>query len=89
MRVVVCAANRYPDGRIVLGIRHFDAFMHERLRTTTLSYPKGCEEQGFVDQFGIFMNRREALHVAAAANQVNTRRPKTTPMDILFSEDLY
>lgn len=46
-------------------------------------------EQGFIDQRGVFMDRREALIVAAEAGQIDTWRPKTQPEHILFSEDLY
>jgi len=46
------------------------------------------EVQGFVDQHGVFMDRKEALDVATAAGQINTRRPKN-PGDWLCSEDLY
>lgn len=49
----------------------------------------GDYEQGFIDQWGKFMNREEALAVATAAGQINVRRPKTFPETELFSEDLY
>jgi hypothetical protein len=47
------------------------------------------EVQGFIDQYGVFMDRKEAYAVASAAGQINTRRPKGYPEYMLFSEDLY
>ena len=44
--------------------------------------------EGFIDQWGVFMTREEALIVAYHANQLG-RRPKTRPYSKLFSEDLY
>ena len=99
-RVVVCAANRYKDTTgywnhvpiIVLGARHFDNRMQEQIRALSLAgyiLSPARWEQGFVDQYGVFMNRHEALEVATKAGQINTRRTKTTPYDRLFSEDLY
>ena len=89
-RVVVCAANAYKDF-IVLGARHFDQLMKcQIMQSEKLSMVKGSAwEQGFVDQFGTFMTRKEALAVAIEAGQINKNRPKTKPEDILFSEDIY
>lgn len=90
MRVVVCAANAYKN-LLVLGARHFDATMHAQIKQSreALLVKPSAWEQGFIDQFGVFMDRKEALAVATAAGQINTRRPKGNPTDILFSEDLY
>jgi hypothetical protein len=46
-------------------------------------------QQGFIDQYGVFMDRRESLEVATAAGQINVRRTKTNPVNQLFSEDIY
>lgn len=54
-----------------------------------LSIKRSTEIQGFVDQYGVFMDRFEALQVAKDAGQLNIARPKTSPEDRLFSEDLY
>ena len=97
-RVVVCAAIRYTfkfesniPPTLVCGPRHFDQTMHrtlERFPPETLAAAENAV-QGFVDQFGTFMTREEALEVARAAGQLNTRRPKSHPLTKLFSEDLY
>ncbi|MHB0806026.1 hypothetical protein [Stutzerimonas nitrititolerans] len=92
-RFVVCAACRYGD-LIVCGARHFDKVMHSQLtqmrEDKLFEFEKaGRAEQGFIDQYGVFMNREEALAVAKAAGQLNVRRSKTSPERELFSEDLY
>lgn len=94
-RFVVCAACRYGD-LIVCGARHYDMVMHSQLRQMREDKlfdfeAAGQAEQGFIDQFGVFMNREEAFEVAKAAGQLNVRRLKTPHPDSteLFSEDLY
>lgn len=93
MRTVVCAANRFPgtgNGPIIVcGARHFDNVMHAVIDALGLQSQAGDAEQGFIDQFGVFMTREEAATVAAEAGQLNVRRPKTVPARQLFSEDLY
>lgn len=44
-------------------------------------------EQGFIDQFGEFMTRKEAWTVAEAAGQI--KYPKDYCKGTLYSEDLY
>jgi hypothetical protein len=86
VRVVVCAANKYGE-HIVLGARHHDNLMNLQINLSNIDTDDGGI-QGFIDQRGIFMDRVEALAVATAANQINTRRPKN-PGEWLCSEDLY
>jgi hypothetical protein len=86
-RRVVCAANRLVEmwmgltpGRatyIVCGPRHFDPTMRAQIALR----PEGKDvwarsEQGFIDQWGTFMTREEAMQVAKAAGQ------------LLYTEDL-
>lgn len=94
-RFVVCAANRYGD-LIVAGARHFDMVMHSQLRyireDRLLDFEiLGRAEQGFIDQYGVFMDREEAYDVAEKAGQLNVRRLKSGNVGVreLFSEDLY
>lgn len=92
-RFVVCAACRYGD-LIIAGARHYDKIMHSQLKylkeDKLFDFEKaGRAEQGFIDQYGVFMDRKEALAVATAAGQINVRREKTPGKDLLFSEDLY
>jgi len=97
-RFVVCAACRFgkdEDALVVTGARHYDGIMHAQIkaiggkRRLKELYGSAIAKQGFIDQFGVFMDRYEALEVATAAGQVNVRRSKTSPEDRLFSEDLY
>ena len=90
VRVVVCAANRYGN-TIFLGARHFDEVMRMSMEFFDIPKLRAAvgEVQGFIDQWGVFMDRKEAFHVALAAGQVNYRRPKCGPSDVLFSEDIY
>lgn len=81
----MCAAIRY-ENMLVAGPRHFDDVMRSQLQNNK---PAARGEQGFVDQYGTFYNRTEALAVAKEAGQLNTVRPKTFPENELFSEDLY
>ena len=87
-RRVVCAAIRDVRGRIVLGPRHFDPTMHRQLEDM-FSYTTPWE-QGFVDQHGAFMDRREAWLVAQAAGQILRRvGGDTQGGGTLYSENLY
>jgi hypothetical protein len=90
-RLVVCAAVKYEkSGLIVVGARHFDKLMNNIIdRLKDFNEYSEVPVQGFVDQFGKFMDRKDALQVAKDAGQLNVRRFKTWPEDELFSEDLY
>jgi hypothetical protein len=85
-RRVVCAACRIGD-IVLAGARHFDTIMHSQLQAMRLDRGQiGMAEQGFVDQFGIFLTRQEAYKLAEEKGQINGEPniPGT-----LFSEDLY
>lgn len=85
-RVVVCSAVLYSTGLLLVGPRHFDSTM----RAQAASVPNLYETphvDGFIDQFGLFMDRCEALHIAKAMGQL--KGTKCPPEDQLFSEDLY
>lgn len=94
-RRIVCAANRYDDF-IVLGARHYDPLMCATLDLLKKDMPgdkvlKGAygDNQGFIDQFGKYHNRKDALTIATYAGQINTVRPKSGSEYELYSEDLY
>lgn len=92
-RFVVCAACQYGDV-IIAGARHYDGVMRSQLMAYPKDHPvrtmkRSLVVQGFIDQYGVFMTREEALVVAKEAGQINVRREKTFPEDELFSEDLY
>ncbi len=86
-RHVVCAANKFEDGTIILGIRHWDGFMHNSADSLGLRRIHNKCDQGFVDQWGNFMSRDEALQVVRANGQ-HTRLP-LDKFDTLYSENLY
>lgn len=93
-RRVVCAAIRAADGEVLLGIRHYSRDMHRQIeqRVDGAKFNNRLDEdQGFVDQHGVWMSREEAYQVAAETGQVLYPRacgdglagPK------LYSEGLY
>ena len=93
-RRVVCAAIRSPLGKILLGIRHYSADMHEQMkhrRDCHEFYLRHDEDQGFVDQHGVYMSREEAYQVAKTAGQIV--RPEACGEGLdgpkLYSEGLY
>lgn len=93
-RRVVCAAIRASDGEVLLGIRHYSLDMHRQL-AARVSYEKFLrrheEDQGFVDQYGVYMSREEAYQVAQAAGQVVYPDACGVGLDgpKLYSEGLY
>lgn len=75
-RRVICAAVKTKDGNHVCAPRHHHILNDER-------FDVDFKEQGFVDQFNIFMDRKEACEVA----KQNGIKPSLE--NTLFSEDLY
>jgi len=88
---IVCAANLFLDWEnnpvIITGARHWDSVMRgQYIRMKDKIIGKEVE-QGFIDQFGKFYDRKEALLIARESNQVRfelDHNPKE-----LFSEMLY
>lgn len=87
-RRVVCAADRRPDGMVVCAARHSDPRMH--LQKALIGGNWDGAEQGFIDQWGVFMDRLEAWQVAQAAGQI-IRRVGSDDRNggTLYSENLY
>ena len=93
-RRVVCAAIRAANGQVMLGIRHYSQDMHEQIKCRVDGTMFACrhdEDQGFVDQHGVYMTREEAWQVANAAGQIV--HPERCGMGLngprLYSEGLY
>jgi hypothetical protein len=82
---IVCAANRKRfTGEVVLGIRHWDAFMNH------LDTEGDPFDQGFIDNKGAFLSRTEAWTIAEAAGQIIRRvGGDDTNGGTLYSENLY
>lgn len=87
-RVVVCAAIRNAEGVIIAGARHYDTVMRSLFIRDgrKLADWLACEH-GFIDQYGQWMDRKEAWTVAEAAGQILDKDVHTA--GTLFSEDLY
>ena len=90
-RRIICAANNY-GGYIVTGARHFCPIMCMQIDSVghdlLLEFAGGYDnvEQGFIDQYGLFMDREEAYQVAKAAGQILTRHEWG---ETLYSESIY
>ena len=84
---IVCAALKHENGDLILGPRHFDQTMHKQIAQYKLIH---CDwktaEQGFIDKFGNFLTRKEALGIAIDNEQVDNRYQN---LPRLYSEDLY
>lgn len=89
---MVCAAIRRDDGLIICGARHFDKLMLGVLRDSDQELRErhkfNMSDQGFVDQFGRFYTREEAMQVARQNDQI--RWPDDMLSETaLHSEDMY
>ncbi len=93
-RRVVCAAIRAYNGDVLLGIRHYSRDMRLQIEQRTdggIFTNRHDEDQGFVDQHGIWMSREEAYRVARDANQLIYPDACGEGLDgmKLYSEGLY
>ena len=86
MSIVVCAANRAANGIIFCGARHCDSVM--RGQASALGMTLGFSEQGFINQFGEFLTREEALHIVKENGQLFDEKRNGSKTE-LFSEGLY
>lgn len=96
MKKIVCAALRSKNKvndvpYLILGVRHFDEIMRNQIMLT-FDCEDACKnyywDQGFIDNKGQFHNRKEALKIAEAANQI-IKKTGGRQCDDLYSEDLY
>ena len=72
-RKIVCAANLYK-GVLLLGVRHFDPIMHYDIMRLGLAgaftaYKQYEHAQGFIDQYGVFCDRVEAMQIIKDSGQ--------------------
>ena len=89
-RRVVCAANKTKNGTVLLGARHWDTWMVKQADLQGIR--GGNEEQGFIDQYGNFLTRKEAWVIAKRQNQIMRyvgNQSSESVDDILWSENLY
>lgn len=98
MQRVVCAALR-KEGHLIIGPRHFDALMRTQINSWASRFlleehreearqEWARAEQGFIDQWGNFLTRAEALVIATRQGQM-IRRGLGGDDEKLFSENLY
>lgn len=86
--VIICAANRWPDGLIIPSARHFDTIMHDLAKRIFGEKAYSNCDQGFIDQFGKFYSRAEAMLVVKENGQpFNAER--NVIKGVLYSEGLY
>lgn len=92
--LIVCAACKLIDTDTneiyqVVGVRHYDFVMRDQIRqiekNTKLALVN--EEQGFLTSSGRFVDRKEALKIAKANNQIKFGIGYEP--DELYSEMLY
>lgn len=89
-RRIVGVALRSPSGEMWVGApgrRHHHVISQMRFAQKTAEEVAECE-QGFVDDKGTFLTRRQALRVADESGQLN-RKPGGYNGPELFSEDLW
>lgn len=88
--IVVCAACKTGDV-ILCGARHWDAVMRHQLavmQSFGSSMKAHLFEQGFINQFGEFLTRKEALQVVKESGQPFDVKRNGSDTE-LFSEGLY
>lgn len=85
-RRIVCAACLADDGTIFTGIRHYSPDMVLMINLAGYS-GRVMGEQGFVDQWGNFLDRQEAFKIALRNGQYRPYEPFC--FGTLYSEDLY
>lgn len=95
-RRIVCAANRFElkeGGTLIIpGARHYSkdmAAVLDQVRDKLVKDHVHGEDQGFIDQWGNYFTREEAVVIAEHSGQLNRWRKKGGPANELFSEDLY
>jgi hypothetical protein len=85
---IVCAAMK--SGEItVCGARHFDGIMRGQVAIIKMSFDVKRWEQGFIDQWGKFYNRKEAMQIVKDNGQPFSIERNGGKDDELYSEGLY
>lgn len=78
--MVICAAIRASNGKVIRGHRHIDAIRALQAMDGYRGEQPTGEDQGFITSTNRFVNRREAYRL---------RFPDRTEPDELSSDDLY
>lgn len=87
---IVCAACKSPSGFMAIGPRHYDETMRSQIDVFNRSVnPVVNWEQGFIDQYGRFWNRKEAMNIVKSSGQ-EFCKVRNGRQDVeLYSEGLY
>ena len=85
--IIVCAACRC-EGIVIAGARHFDKIMHTQIDAMDIKWTSD-DEQGFIDQFGNFYSRVEALKTILRNDLQLINWDRNGSTTELYSEGLY
>ena len=85
--VIYCCSSKQSTYITILGARHYDSWMISQIMDLKLRQNITELQQGFIDQFGNFLSRKEALQIAIRQHQII--RPAACTDTELFSEALY
>lgn len=87
---IVCAAIK-SGHTIITGARHFDTIMQPHVSIHKDYTDEICIkwEQGFIDQFGNFYNRKDALQIVKESGQPFNAERNSGSGNELYSEGLY
>lgn len=87
------SAVRTPTNAVYAGkapARHHNCIAYMALRGLTDEPGSGLlRQQGFLTSRGRYVSRALGLAVAQKADQLNKVRPKTFPLNLLYSEDVW
>lgn len=88
-QIIICAAIKdNKTGHIFLGARHFDKIMRMQIEKSCIKPEPPYTEQGFIDQFGEFISREDALEIVKNNGQpFNAKNNGSSKA--LYSEGLY
>lgn len=88
---IVCAAVKLADGRVICGVRHFDALMRAQLPEELAEAHRVLKdhEEGFVDNKYLFRDRGTAWYIASVADQIRDPDAQGCIRGVLHSEDLW
>lgn len=87
--IIVCAANLYKSGLILCGARHWDKIMISQADCIDKEHRMGIPEQGFINQFGEFKTRIEAMEIVKQNGQPFNKERNGGSGKELYSEGLY
>jgi hypothetical protein len=87
---IVCAACRLPGDEVIFcGPRHFDETIRKQIDAARMMHLARDMEQGFIDQYGNFLTREEAMQITKRTGQIVHLSRQAGITDELYSEGLY